>query len=750
MSESRDKASKIFAGSESSISKAFGFAARAVAQTRVTNVAEDIIAESALSIFKTEDHAAIVNFVASRYDKVKHTDLPNIMRFFASSGVPMTQVDALSEAGKKLAMEIIPMSMRGDVPNWHLANVVAEIEGTIPRIVKERAPGAQRAAESPLTGTGVVKSIGGQFLGLWKGSVVVGIGLPHPRFWLNNAVGDFSQMWMEDGLLSAAKASSQNVLAMVPFVGTALQRQAVRMGEWAAKKGVPALPGVTEALINPVVNMVWSGRKGIIRTATGQLYTADTMRELLTKNGILDTMTHEDFVGAFTRVTSSRWKDFFTNWQDSITAFGNEVQQRQRATFFINALQRGISVDDATRLTKRALYDWKNAISSREADAWMGIIPFYRFWKLSSGQFFNALLEPLMDARRVTEGLNTVAKGGLENVVTGGIGALGGTSTLNRMKQQYQLIDKIKPFNHPVERLTTPEEDQQYNRVLDMMYPSWLRDKSAVISAGMPVRYAEMMVRPQKRMPDAFSIGLPKMTALDVSTMWTSVIGGLIGVAQMSLNGAGAGENTRTPDWVANGFGPFMDMLGPHVREPIENWMRYSGLSETNGSIGRTRITPAEHLFAETFGLDGLMDIQEDKNTGTPVGASMATAILRMAPILGTQAIPLADDLVMNNGAARAALKNYQEYMRVQHALATSTSPTNRSMLEAQLARLKAEQNKNVASAALWFMARQLGVGPYTWSSENQMRQISTIMEKQVEAVIREAPEEKKKYRKND
>ena len=69
--------------------------------------------------------------------------------------------------------------------------------------------------------------------------ITSGLGLPRPKYYVNNIVGDHSQMWQNHGIYTATKVSAQNVLTNIPYIGPRIQNVTSKMAEKFS--GIPVL-----------------------------------------------------------------------------------------------------------------------------------------------------------------------------------------------------------------------------------------------------------------------------------------------------------------------------------------------------------------------------------------------------------------------------------------------------------------------------------------------------------------------------
>ena len=255
------------------------------------------------------------------------------------------------------------------------------------------------------------------YLDWWRQSVLTGLLMPNPRYWVNNIVGDLSQMITSIGVGPASRLSFQNLFSNLEVGSFRVLGKGPRVGpfkphEYLLKKseelqGKPVLGTIMNALFNPRLNNVWSGKNGFMILPDGRQLPYAQLRDWLVKDGILDSFTQAELATQMAKVMKNQgWfakkADWLREWQFDIQSHATMVQQRQRTALYLDLLERGYSRKEAKNLTLEALYDWRNSLGQAEMNTSLLLfVPFWRFhklaWKQMSVAFFEAYTMPGKD-----------------------------------------------------------------------------------------------------------------------------------------------------------------------------------------------------------------------------------------------------------------------------------------------------------------------------------------------------------------
>jgi hypothetical protein len=694
-----------FGSADPRITRTYGFAARAVGHARMLQGTVDAT-RAALAPFRGQDIADVMRLFSGDYAKI--ADYNSVLRTLNTLGQPVTVTStAATRAGIGIGKTAIRLSRYAQEPSgqevWTTNVLLKQLEDNIPKIIKELD--AQTNPGRPTMGVeleGVKKTV----LSWWKSSVVTGLMLPNPRYYLNNIAGDFSQMWFEMGFIPAARQSFQNLPVNIPLLGRLMQNTMSEMTARAA--GKPVLGTVTNALFNPYLNRVWNGTRGTIRTQAGAVFSLDDARKWMVEDGILDVFLHEELPLAFSRLVPSWFDRTVGGWQTELEQFANFIQQRQRSGLYLELLKQGYTRAEAKRQTLAALYDWKNALAEGELMGVIANVTFYRFWKLAMEQFGRALMEPLVRPTGQLFG-----------------DALRGRSRLARGRQQVQFLDQV--LSPALQSMQTQEEYQDMDaKMADLarlIYPSWMRDRSLTFSHALSPEYARQLMTTRGYYVSDAAITLPRFTVLDTGAMMSAFLTPLITVA-----GKAAGFET-TPDWKEQVYAPFLEQVDPITREGIDALMDTYNPMSTGGKMAR--VTPGEalvldrmHSVFSTPRVEGV-GVDRDPRTGTLEANPLEVTALRLVPFVGTQLTRLFDNVYGENPAAIIAYNRNMKIAQLRSAAQLESDPEKAASYAEEAAALDTQQGETIADAAGWFMLRSMGVGPYVYSVNDQVARVS-------------------------
>lgn len=237
-------------------------------------------------------------------------------------------------------------------------------------------------------------------MSLWRASVVTGLFVPNPRYWVNNIIGDAGQMLQEVGLGFALKRTVANLPANMPYANKISVWKAKQMERATRSRfgDVPVLPGILESVLDPVLGKIFRGADGVIQTAQGNPISYGQVRRWALEDGIMEDFVHEELLQTMKMGDETFLRSILEpgkNLNRAIADHAGVVQQRQRLGMYLELLLDGSPRAVAKERTLRALYDWKHGIAQRELDQMKYISTFYRFWRLALRQTTGALLDPL-------------------------------------------------------------------------------------------------------------------------------------------------------------------------------------------------------------------------------------------------------------------------------------------------------------------------------------------------------------------
>ena len=382
----------------------------------------------------TKKQADAMNAFLGAEDGIKSIDpdsWPDVVEGMNRLGTPITQTHVGARHG--LAESTTRLVASGATADGSTIYAREDLVSAINDVFNDSVKRADRFYRKPSTGENKPSKL----YTLWKQSVTTGLILPNPHYWMNNVVGDFSQMGFTVGFGTAAKLTTMNLPHYVPVLGKHWQPFVSSMTHWASNK--PVLGTVTNALFNPHLNSIWNRRPGYVTFKGGQTASYDDVYRFAVEDGILDSVVQEEFLSAINRGKTEGIKSTFDamktigkNWNEDVLLFADFAQKRQRMALYVDLLHKGYTRKEAARLTLEALYDWKHGISQWEVALLLKISPFWRFWKGALKQAGRIYTDPLSKPDKVIQELMA---SGLGNVPVG-------SSAAQRMRQTLIAADR--------------------------------------------------------------------------------------------------------------------------------------------------------------------------------------------------------------------------------------------------------------------------------------------------------------------
>ncbi len=461
-----------------------------------------------------------------------------------------------------------------------------------------------------------------KFVRYWKGMITSGLGLPRPKYYVNNILGDFSQMWQNHGIYTSAKVSAQNVLTNMPYIGPRIQNVTSKMAE--KFEGIPILSTAVEAIFSPQIGRIFTGEEGVIKLGD-ETVSLSTLRENLALDGVLDTFTSRevsvnvnqvamellgDAEKKYGRSIPGKFKDIVgRKMKHDVDGFAVQVQQRQRVGLYLELRKQGLDHDGAVKGVKDALYDWSQGFSSWEQSWQMGlVIPFYRFWRLAAGQMIRAFMEPF-----VMDSSDYMLK------------ALTGQTQLARMKTQGRILAGIPKWAAYAEAEEAPEgeEDEVFWDGI-LAKPWWIRPGMTYAGKQATQRQKDFMLGDHDRDIDTVATAMSApMTAAEMYTIGTYILTTPFAAAAAAMD----------EDKEFNGLRSYkqlekfaVDIGGPLVEALLKE--------KRTSKTGYRRISPGQESALKLLG--DAADVHRDED-GRLVADEWALAFVNNLPVIGSQ-----------------------------------------------------------------------------------------------------------------
>ena len=495
------------------------------------------------------------------------------------------------------------------------------------------------------------------FARLWRTSIITGLILPRGKYWYNNFIGDFSQIWFEMGAGQAGRSSFQLL------TGTPWSPMLHNIQRTMQKKAgnVPVLGSIVNAMFNPHANKIYRGEAGYILLPNGRKMSYDHIRRVKLEEGIDDVMATEEFLqvayravegggnrftNALNRVMHSPSSVWRTQRQN-INWFASYVQQRQRGNLFMDLLRQGYSEKEAARLTKDALYDWKHGLAKWETEMFMGRwMPFYRFYRLAMQQAFSAVAQPLMKPSQAF------------------VDSAFGSGKFKRIHQQHVFANQIQHMIDPGIGGNYETRQQQLDELAPFFRASWMKHLPHLGSRRIEPGTDEYQMYLSQRgyAMTHNNYAMPPMTLLDMAGFYSAFAAGLSAVL---LKTFGKGH-LLAPDWEERVYEPILNTLYPHQKAGLQSILGdLQGVDAGGNFRGKTkRLSPSEQKLSEW----GYLASYRGEN-GELRGDTLAWAALTYVPMGAEFKNYLDAGLASNPHAQRMLAKKDPDFATVMRGL---------------------------------------------------------------------------------
>jgi len=602
-------------------------------------------------------------------------DVKGAFRKLAEYGSPLGHrfVADTEAMGEKMADLVQLSKVDGGEAVFVPTTLYADINKLSGKIVKDLEAVAMKA---PNTLAGSVGNTMIRFMQLFRTSVTTGLLLPNPRYWVNNIMGDFSQIWLEHGLGTATRLSFQNLPANLPF-GRELHNMILKAGEDI--EGVPFLGSMYNSMINPQLNKVFTAPPGtIIKLGDGSAVKVDDLRKMMVEDGMLDTFVAETLLRGLRKEVEEfrsilpdvfgKTPEFAKSAQEALAKHATFVQQRQRAALYLDLLSKGASREQAKKGVLSALYDWKAPLYSVEKKVLARMFTFWRFYRLASQQFLKAALGAFTGENKLLRRARQMQK----MTETGTAAAYhasgsGEESTAVTPGEKYDAMLRDVPFWWQQARPTAFAQP-----LTDPEIKEWLKDH------GYDFTYQKVL--------------LPPFTPLDMANMW-------LGFGQVLLMAPAMAVGAEIPEGKAAEL--LIDPLGALLIPGM------SGAFEKGAKdyfVG-TQFVGGRRIYLKRGESEGLQqlnwsEIKKDENGRAYVSGKglFIINLVRSMPFFGSQ-LPTywaaADNPYWQKGAAPGMFFMMQKLMgvepRYQHPERDLSFPVRERKLSLEKARGVAE-----------------------------------------------------------
>lgn len=479
-----------------------------------------------------------------------------------------------------------------------------------------------------------------KMISLWKRHVLTGLLSPNPGFFVNNQVGDFSQMATELSIGDAAVISMYGSLGYVPYLGTRLQDATRKAAQVAGDVGL-RLPSLFDATFNRFIDDVLEGADEVkvYKKANGEtvkVNPAKLMNEAL-EDGMDDSIRHADWgtelreavdrniglVEKGLKSTNSAIKtlqDAKDEYFDIMDITMRASQRRQRLQFYAHLrFNKGMSRDEAADMMSRALYDYQTSVGKFETEWIARISAFYTFSKNAIAQNFNALFhgsDDLLDyakrhARFNTKQQRMEAMSRFANVV---------------FHEQYVSPSMgIGEGEDPAG--LSPAEQRRIARELEL--PDWLMDYM-ISDVGTLTKEGQKMMSElgRDRVNYAKTVST-RLTSIEFQNMYSEMIHLVSGAAVAGLRKDVDFDTREGASFILK---ELVNMMNPIAENVFEDTLRkLTGLPIPPKSTYGKPLTGAELEFAKLFGMTNSLGLTETNGKIRSNDNLIKTGMLDMA-----------------------------------------------------------------------------------------------------------------------
>lgn len=411
-----------------------------------------------------------------------------------------------------------------------------------------------------------------------KINMTVGVGVLRPWYMVNDYAGNNAQLFQRMGVAETARQSSRNLPGYLPVYGKYATLAMSRMAE-ETRKNVPILRPMVEALFDPDLQAIWSGRKGFMQssTTTPRVMSYSEARERLMQVAI-ETQVSEELLQGVSRWTRANpllaksddsWKAWvsslgpkgkrgLSNMQGDIYDHVQWAQQQQRAMLWLDIWRRTGDTAQADKAVKDAFYSWKHGFAQMEAGFLAQFnIPFYRWWRLAWWQANMALMEPFVKPSGAY----------MKKALYSG-------NEIDQYRKQIMLMHGIPYWYQEDYKVQSDTTRTALDDLIAMRVPKWMRGGTYPF-IHRPISNERMMWEMAHGRPAFTDIAQAwsPMSAIDTMrvALMPAVISGTLAVYMAKMVSEGKDPAVIPADFYEAGIiDPIMSFTGPFVQTIVE------------------------------------------------------------------------------------------------------------------------------------------------------------------------------------
>jgi len=341
------------------------------------------------------DTAKLVNALNdARLGLTKNLDsLESLIRAHVAYGLPVNVQSYRATPGSPELMNLLQKigTDEDGAAVYMPSQVISYLDGYLTSVTKTMA----RVPAEDLSGS-LVGRAAMTYSTFYRTSLTVGYGVVNMANISNNAFSDAIQGWQVAGLTTGAKIAAQSFTDNFPVVGRMMRSVMAKMSEKAA--GKPILSPIMNAVFDPMVDAIWTGKEGMVRLGDGRVASYADLQRWAVEDGVMEAYIPEGLNELIVRSYDYAKggigrRDALA--MDAITTFSNTVQARRRLMLYVDRLQKGMGRAKAKKDVLDAYYDWTHGLSAFESKFLVHAGMFYRFTSLSTRQMMRTLTEPM-------------------------------------------------------------------------------------------------------------------------------------------------------------------------------------------------------------------------------------------------------------------------------------------------------------------------------------------------------------------
>lgn len=402
-------------GADSNIVRVNYFAAQAVTQMALMNMASTRI-NKVLADFPQESIEAAVR-LASGDSLNPGQDMVEAMQVLNKLKVPGPLRKAATAANRHLEVGLKLYSdgdgFKAIVPRTWI-DKSSELLGKI----EKTANAAEHKITNPWELQGV-KTYQGIYR-LWHTAILTGLFIPRAAYFTNIYIGNFSQIVASPaGFRGGARFIGESAKDIFLWAPQALAKQ-TPLGKYvdeAMDRMAAKFPGQeftlaspTNALINKHISEMMDPGLGDasrkIIGKGGEEFTLGGLRRSAVEQGIYTSfVSGSGLSNLMLRTNPGFGKKFWEKLTSGgpmaklYADFANTLEQRQRVGLFTDlVVNKGMTPEEAGKITRDALYDWEAPMTYWETKFAKNVFMFYNFTRRAMGQAMRILLEPYTKA----------------------------------------------------------------------------------------------------------------------------------------------------------------------------------------------------------------------------------------------------------------------------------------------------------------------------------------------------------------